>query len=89
MDTKLLFENAKGGYRGLTDVRGVLGRSRLGAPGASTLPRTGVIMVAAAGALLCALVALHAAPVRALVLGQVAAAVRTSYGIDVRAGSLS
>ena len=46
-------------------------------------------MAAAAGALLVALVALHAAPVRALVLRHVAAAVRTSYGIDVRAGSLS
>ncbi len=53
------------------------------------MPRTRVIMVTAAGALLFALVAVHAAPVRALVLRRVAAAVRTSYGIDVRAGSLS
>src|SRR5688572_28196085 len=46
-------------------------------------------MVAAAGALLVALVAVHAAPVRALVLRRIAAAVRTSYGIDVRGRSLS
>ena len=46
-------------------------------------------MVAAAGALLVALAAVHTAPVRALVLRRVAAVVRTSYGIDVRAGSLS
>jgi len=48
-----------------------------------------VIVVAAAGALLCALVAVHAAPVRALVLRRVVTAIHTSYGIDVRAGSLS
>jgi outer membrane protein insertion porin family len=52
------------------------------------LPRTRVIVAAAAGALLVALVAVHAAPVRALVLRRVRAAVRTSSGIDLRAGSL-
>ena len=46
-------------------------------------------MVAAAGALLVALAAVHTAPVRAFVLRRVAEVVRTSYGIDVRAGSLS
>jgi outer membrane protein assembly factor BamA len=38
---------------------------------------------------LLALATVHAAPVRALVLRRIAALVRTSYGIDVRAESLS
>ncbi len=46
-------------------------------------------MVAAAGALLLALAAVHTAPVRSFVLRRVAEVLRTSYGIDVRAGSLS
>ncbi len=46
-------------------------------------------MVAAAGALLLALAAVHAAPVRALVLRHVASVLRASYRIDVRAASLS
>ena len=57
--------------------------------GAATLRRSRVIMVAAAGALLLALAAVHAAPVRALVLRHVASVLRASYGIDVRAASLS
>ena len=46
-------------------------------------------MATAAGTLLLALVAVHAGPVRALVLRHLAAAIRTSYGIDLRARSLS
>ena len=46
-------------------------------------------MAAAAGVLLIALAAVHTAPVRASVLRRVVAVVRASYGIDVRAGSLS
>jgi outer membrane protein insertion porin family len=46
-------------------------------------------LVAAAGVLLFALAVVHTAPVRALVLRRVVAVVRASYGIDVRAGSLS
>ena len=66
-----------------------MGRHRLGCSGASTLRKTRVLMAAAAGVLLIALAAVHTAPVRAFVLRRVVAAVRASYGIDVRAGSLS
>jgi outer membrane protein assembly factor BamA len=45
--------------------------------------------VGTAATILLALLAAHAPPVRALILRRVAEAVRTSYGIDLRAASLS
>ena len=56
---------------------------------AQMLHRVRLILIGAAAAILLALLAAHAPPVRALVLRRVIEAVRTSYGIDLRAGSLS
>ena len=51
--------------------------------------RLRLVLVGAAAAILLALLAAHAPTVRARVLRRVVEAVRTSYGIDLRAGSLS
>ena len=53
------------------------------------LRKTRLVLIGVAGALLLALLAAHAPSVRALVLRRVAEALRTSYGVDLRAGSLS
>ncbi len=66
-----------------------MGRYRLGCSGVSKLRKIRVLMAAAAGVLLVALAVVHTAPVRALVLRRVVAAVRASYGIEARAGSFS
>ncbi len=53
------------------------------------LRKARLFIIGAAGAMLLAFLAAHAPPVRALVLRRVVETLRTSYGIDVRAESLS
>src|SRR5262245_4079527 len=53
------------------------------------LRRARIVFLGIAGAILLALIAAHAPPARALVLRRVAETLHTSYGIDLRAGSLS
>ncbi len=53
------------------------------------LRKTRLAAAAAVGAILLALLAAHAPSVRALVLQRAVEALRASYGIDLRAGSLS
>src|SRR5215510_7043377 len=53
------------------------------------LRKTRLVLIAAAGAILFALLAAHAQPIRALVLRRVVEAVRTSLGIELHAESLS
>src|SRR5262245_36770472 len=53
------------------------------------LRKTRVVLIGAAGAILLALLAAHAQPIRALVLRRVVEAVRTSLGIELHAESLS
>src|SRR5512145_109951 len=48
-----------------------------------------LVVIRAAGAVLVALLAAHAPPVRELVLRRVVESLRTAYGTDLRAGSLS
>jgi outer membrane protein assembly factor BamA len=53
------------------------------------LRKTRLALIGAAGAILLALLAAHAQPIRALVLRRVVEAVRTSLGIELHAESLS
>ncbi|HXW08565.1 MAG TPA: translocation/assembly module TamB domain-containing protein [Vicinamibacterales bacterium] len=48
-----------------------------------------LVLISAAGAMLLALVAAHTQPARALVLRRVVEALRTSYGVELRAEGLS
>ena len=53
------------------------------------LRKARLVLIGVAGMLVLALLAAHAPSARALVLRRVAEALRTSYGVDLRAGSLS
>jgi outer membrane protein assembly factor BamA len=53
------------------------------------LRKARLVLIGVAGTILLALLAAHAPPARALVLRRVAEALRTSYGVDLRAKSLS
>src|SRR5690349_18796507 len=53
------------------------------------LRKTRLVIVCAAGTILLALLAAHAPPARALVLRRLATSLRTSYGVELRAASLS
>lgn len=53
------------------------------------LRRARLVLVGTAATILLALLAAHAPPVRAVVLRRVAQTLRTSYGVDLRAASLS
>src|SRR5262245_64309089 len=48
-----------------------------------------LVLIGVAGTMLVAVLAAHAPPARALVLRRVGEALRTSYGVDLRAQSLS